>query len=264
MAQNEPFSNCHYSFLSRVLQPFHKHTSSQVTLQVKSALAEDKLTKTTTGEKVISKSTIDLNRFDAKHEQMSIRQFGKCVAAVPAESSLNHHNSVGIVTKPRVSGAFRGILKALCSRCTPPPPSYKFSVGGNQAFFSHFSVSCFHSLLIVCFTCLISVKNGVEIKTVSASVGKKNANFMKEISYTNEKMIGNGSFGVVYQATLIDENEVVAIKRVLQDRRFKNRELNIMVSLEHCNIVRLKYYFYTYKNVRFYSKSSVGFHLVRN
>lgn len=80
-------------------------------------------------------------------------------------------------------------------------------------------------------------------------MGKKNSNFMKEISYTNEKMIGNGSFGVVYQATLLEENEVVAIKRVLQDRRFKNRELNIMVSLEHCNIVRLKYYFYTYKNV---------------
>lgn len=80
-------------------------------------------------------------------------------------------------------------------------------------------------------------------------MGKKNSNFMKEISYTNEKMIGNGSFGVVYQATLLEENEVVAIKRVLQDRRFKNRELNIMVSLDHCNIVRLKYYFYTYKNV---------------
>lgn len=93
-----------------------------------------------------------------------------------------------------------------------------------------------------------TVKNGIEIKTVSASVGKKNSNFMKEISYTNEKMIGNGSFGVVYQATLLEENEVVAIKRVLQDRRFKNRELNIMVSLDHCNIVRLKYYFYTYKN----------------
>ena len=90
----------------------------------------------------------------------------------------------------------------------------------------------------------------MEIKSVSASVGKKGPQFMKDISYTNEKMIGNGSFGVVYQATLIDpENEVVAIKRVLQDRRFKNRELNIMVTLDHCNIIRLKYYFYTYKNV---------------
>lgn len=88
---------------------------------------------------------------------------------------------------------------------------------------------------------------------MQASVGTKGATYMKEISYTNERMIGNGSFGVVYQATLLngDKTEVVAIKRVLQDRRFKNRELNIMVSLDHCNIVRLKYYFYTYKNVSF-------------
>ncbi|KAH9419651.1 glycogen synthase kinase-3-like isoform X2 [Dermatophagoides pteronyssinus] len=91
-------------------------------------------------------------------------------------------------------------------------------------------------------------RNGVEIKTVQASVGKKNQYYTKDISYTNEKMIGNGSFGVVYQATLLEENEVVAIKRVLQDRRFKNRELSIMVSLDHCNIVKLKYFFYTHKN----------------
>ena len=32
---------------------------------------------------------------------------------------------------------------------------------------------------------------------------------------------GNGSFGVVYQARLVDTNEVVAIKKVLQDKRFK-------------------------------------------
>ncbi|UXI20271.1 hypothetical protein NH340_JMT06214 [Sarcoptes scabiei] len=61
-------------------------------------------------------------------------------------------------------------------------------------------------------------------------------------------MIGNGSFGVVYQANLLEENEVIAIKRVLQDRRFKNRELSIMISLDHCNIVKLKYFFYTHQN----------------
>lgn len=99
---------------------------------------------------------------------------------------------------------------------------------------------------------LSTARNGVEIKTVQASVGKKNQYYTKDISYTNEKMIGNGSFGVVYQATLLEENEVVAIKRVLQDRRFKNRELSIMVSLDHCNIVKLKYFFYTHKNVSFF------------
>lgn len=35
------------------------------------------------------------------------------------------------------------------------------------------------------------------------------------------QVIGNGSFGVVYQARLIDSQEMVAIKKVLQDKRFK-------------------------------------------
>uniref|UniRef100_A0A183TZ43 Glycogen synthase kinase-3 n=1 Tax=Toxocara canis TaxID=6265 RepID=A0A183TZ43_TOXCA len=59
------------------------------------------------------------------------------------------------------------------------------------------------------------------------------------------KVIGNGSFGVVYLAKLTDSNELVAIKKVLQDKRFKNRELQIMRKLEHQNIVKLKYFFYS-------------------
>lgn len=43
----------------------------------------------------------------------------------------------------------------------------------------------------------------------------------QEITYSNLKLIGNGSFGVVYQAQLLDTNESVAIKKVLQDKRFK-------------------------------------------
>ena len=58
-------------------------------------------------------------------------------------------------------------------------------------------------------------------------------------------MIGNGSFGVVYQAKLCETGEMVAIKKVLQDKRFKNRELQIMRRLDHCNIVSLLYFFYT-------------------
>ena len=43
----------------------------------------------------------------------------------------------------------------------------------------------------------------------------------EDISYTGLKIIGSGSFGVVYQATLIETNDSVAIKKVLQDKRFK-------------------------------------------
>ncbi|VDQ04492.1 unnamed protein product [Trichobilharzia regenti] len=40
------------------------------------------------------------------------------------------------------------------------------------------------------------------------------------IAYSNVKSIGSGSFGVVYSATLGDNREV-AIKKVLQDKRYK-------------------------------------------
>jgi len=65
------------------------------------------------------------------------------------------------------------------------------------------------------------------------------------ISYAAERVIGNGSFGVVYQATVIETGEIVAIKKVLQDRRFKNRELQIMGSLDHPCVVSLKHCFYS-------------------
>jgi serine/threonine protein kinase len=44
-------------------------------------------------------------------------------------------------------------------------------------------------------------------------------------SYTAEKIIGNGSFGVVYKACFTQAGENVAIKKVFQDKRYKNREL---------------------------------------
>ncbi|KAH8367314.1 hypothetical protein KR200_005698 [Drosophila serrata] len=68
---------------------------------------------------------------------------------------------------------------------------------------------------------------------------------MTEISYTDAKVVGNGSFGVVFQAKMVPTNEAVAIKKVLQDRRFKNRELQIMRKLRHDNIVTLRYFFFS-------------------
>uniref|UniRef100_A0A9J7Y922 Glycogen synthase kinase 3 alpha a n=1 Tax=Cyprinus carpio carpio TaxID=630221 RepID=A0A9J7Y922_CYPCA len=82
-----------------------------------------------------------------------------------------------------------------------------------------------------------------KVTTVVATPGQ-GPDRPQEVSYTDIKVIGNGSFGVVYQARLIDSQEWVAIKKVLQDKRFKNRELQIMRKLDHCNIVRLRYFFY--------------------
>ncbi|XP_049606731.1 glycogen synthase kinase-3 beta isoform X1 [Syngnathus scovelli] len=83
-----------------------------------------------------------------------------------------------------------------------------------------------------------------KVTTVVATPGQ-GPDRPQEVSYTDIKVIGNGSFGVVYQARLVDSQEMVAIKKVLQDKRFKNRELQIMRKLDHCNIVRLRYFFYS-------------------
>jgi serine/threonine protein kinase len=74
----------------------------------------------------------------------------------------------------------------------------------------------------------------------------------KQISYSAERIIGNGSFGVVFQAAVVETGEIVAIKKVLQDKRFKNRELQIMRQLvkdPHSNIVALKHCFYSQVSV---------------
>ncbi|BFZ13831.1 hypothetical protein BsWGS_16879 [Bradybaena similaris] len=102
-------------------------------------------------------------------------------------------------------------------------------------------------------------KDGNKVTTVLATAGQ-GSDRPQEVSYTDAKVIGNGSFGVVYQAKLTETGELVAIKKVLQDKRFKmyrcnwiltfvegrkNRELQIMRRLEHQNIVKLKYFFYS-------------------
>lgn len=90
----------------------------------------------------------------------------------------------------------------------------------------------------------ISSKDGNKITTVIATPGQ-GSDRPQEVSYMDTKVIGNGSFGVVFQAKLCETGELVAIKKVLQDKRFKNRELQIMRRLEHCNIVKLMYFFYS-------------------
>ena len=84
----------------------------------------------------------------------------------------------------------------------------------------------------------------------------------KEMQYTQCKIVGNGSFGVVFQTKLSPSGRDAAIKRVLQDKRFKvsraachnrkvkanitqNRELQIMRIVRHPNVVELKAFYYS-------------------
>ena len=69
---------------------------------------------------------------------------------------------------------------------------------------------------------------------------------LETINYEAQREIGRGSFGSVYLARTVETGETVAIKKVLQDRRFKNRELQIMRQLAnhpHPFIVGLKHHF---------------------
>ena len=66
------------------------------------------------------------------------------------------------------------------------------------------------------------------------------------MNYDAQRMIGHGSFGAVFLAKVVETEELVAIKKVLQDKRFKNRELQIMKQLAkqpHPYVVLLKHHF---------------------
>jgi len=84
-----------------------------------------------------------------------------------------------------------------------------------------------------------------EVKVI-ASDGRTGE--QKDVAYTNCKVIGNGSFGIVFQARMVNvpkDLEDIAIKKVLQDKRFKNRELQIMRLVKHPNVVDLRAFFYS-------------------
>lgn len=59
----------------------------------------------------------------------------------------------------------------------------------------------------------------LKVIKVAAKDGKTGQDI--QLHYSNYKVAGNGSFGVVYQAKLLRTGDEIAIKKVLQDRRFK-------------------------------------------
>jgi len=79
----------------------------------------------------------------------------------------------------------------------------------------------------------------------SGRSGSADASKKASFTYNAERVLGSGSFGIVYQAQVVETGESVAIKKVYQDKRYKNRELQIMKELRHPNVVELKHAFYT-------------------
>lgn len=96
------------------------------------------------------------------------------------------------------------------------------------------------------------------------------------------KIIGQGTFGVVYKAQMrFDDKRVVAIKKVFQDPKYSNREFKIVVELNHPNCIKVHRFFFSqtpekqnevylnlvmdyipdtlYKILRFYVKKNIPF-----
>ena len=92
---------------------------------------------------------------------------------------------------------------------------------------------------------VISGKGTETGQIISTTVVGPDGQQKQTMSYMAERVVGTGSFGVVYQAKCLETGEPVAIKKVLQDKRYKNRELQIMRMLEHPNVVQLKHCFYS-------------------
>lgn len=107
------------------------------------------------------------------------------------------------------------------SQCDPPLKMIRkeYNKWENQCFPLIYSDlnTC---VLLVSLSLSAGDKDGSKVTTVVATPGQ-GPDRPQEVSYTDTKVIGNGSFGVVYQAKLCDSGELVAIKKVLQDKRFK-------------------------------------------
>lgn len=61
--------------------------------------------------------------------------------------------------------------------------------------------------------------------------------------YHLEKVVGNGAFGIVWRAREEGSSESVAIKKVVLDRRYHNRELEMMKGLNHEFVIKLHHSF---------------------
>lgn len=70
--------------------------------------------------------------------------------------------------------------------------------------------------------------------------------------YAFEDKVGSGTFGIVHKARDKKTLELVAVKRVYQDKKYKNRELEILKGLNHPNVLRIRDSFFTYEGDKEY------------
>lgn len=85
------------------------------------------------------------------------------------------------------------------------------------------------STILVHSTIRATQSGQIVTTTVTAASPTSGADRTVDLQYADNKVIGNGSFGIVYLAKLVQTNEQVAIKKVLQDKRFKVKLILVII-----------------------------------
>ena len=71
--------------------------------------------------------------------------------------------------------------------------------------------------------------------------------------YSINRIIGRGSFGIVYEATNTKTGQTVALKKVSQHSTYHSRELEFLQSLSHPNIIKIEETFYSQSSSMIYT-----------
>ena len=57
--------------------------------------------------------------------------------------------------------------------------------------------------------------------------------------------MASGTYSKVYRSTLADSGDVVAVKKLRQNKKHKNRELEITKEMAHTNVIHMQHAFFT-------------------
>ncbi|CAN6802503.1 unnamed protein product [Brassica oleracea var. botrytis] len=90
---------------------------------------------------------------------------------------------------------------------------------------------------------VIEGKDAVTGHIISTTIGGKNGEPKQTISYMAERVVGTGSFGIVFQVPMCLSTHCNHLGE--NNQRYKNRELQLMRLMDHPNVVSLKHCFFS-------------------
>ncbi|KAL0306788.1 UNVERIFIED_CONTAM: Shaggy-related protein kinase iota [Sesamum radiatum] len=124
------------------------------------------------------------------------------MASLPLGPQQHHHN-------PPPDHHHQYHHNALLDQAPPPPAAVKFASAAAHNMEADKEMS----------SSMVEGNDPVTGHIISTTIGGKNGEPKRTISYMAERVVGTGSFGIVFQAKCLETGESVAIKKVLQDRR---------------------------------------------